>query len=204
MKGSSSSFPSPPPPYIPRGAPTVIVYKGQLTPEQVFLYFAADLHHPLYKTHVALVHTRFSTVDPPPIRITDLAILWGAVLERGRSSQNRYSQVRKIDPAFLFFAFGFFLWCCCVRSSPFLLSALFSTLELRECAPWGPTLLLVDSLSLPRRARGSDEHVSFLEPGAAAAGVGPQRGDQHPPRQQELDALPRPGGGAMCCVHRTP
>jgi len=84
------------------------VYKGQLTPEQVFLYFAADLHHPLYKTHVALVHTRFSTVDPPPIRITDLAILWGAVLVCGRSSQNRSSQVRKIDPAFLFFAFGFF------------------------------------------------------------------------------------------------
>ena len=39
----------------------VIVYKGQLTPEQLFLYFAGDLHHPLYKTHFALVHTRFST-----------------------------------------------------------------------------------------------------------------------------------------------
>eukprot|EP00668_Euglena_longa_P011617 GGOE01014026.1.p1 GENE.GGOE01014026.1~~GGOE01014026.1.p1 ORF type:complete len:2057 (-),score=451.46 GGOE01014026.1:451-6585(-) len=47
--------------YVCSLSPDVIVYKGQLTPEQVFLYFAADLHHPLYKTHVALVHTRFST-----------------------------------------------------------------------------------------------------------------------------------------------
>ena len=33
-----------------------IVYKGQVTPEQLLLYFAGDLHHPLYKTHLALVH----------------------------------------------------------------------------------------------------------------------------------------------------
>ncbi|KAG0767350.1 hypothetical protein G6F62_003329 [Rhizopus arrhizus] len=37
-----------------------IVYKGQLTPKQVYLYFH-DLNNVLYTTHFALVHSRFST-----------------------------------------------------------------------------------------------------------------------------------------------
>ena len=37
-----------------------IVYKGQLTPEQVWGYFV-DLQQPDYASHLALVHSRFST-----------------------------------------------------------------------------------------------------------------------------------------------
>jgi glutamate synthase (NADH) len=37
-----------------------VVYKGQLTPEQVPLYFA-DLRDPSFAAHLALVHSRFST-----------------------------------------------------------------------------------------------------------------------------------------------
>jgi glutamate synthase domain-containing protein 1 len=37
-----------------------IVYKGQLTPEQVWGYFT-DLQSPEYQSHLALVHSRFST-----------------------------------------------------------------------------------------------------------------------------------------------
>jgi glutamate synthase (NADPH/NADH) len=37
-----------------------VVYKGQLTPEQVPLYFA-DLRDPAFAAHLALVHSRFST-----------------------------------------------------------------------------------------------------------------------------------------------
>jgi glutamate synthase domain-containing protein 1 len=37
-----------------------IVYKGQLTPEQVFPYFK-DLQSPDFSSHMALVHSRFST-----------------------------------------------------------------------------------------------------------------------------------------------
>lgn len=37
-----------------------IVYKGQLTSDQLWQYFP-DLEDPLYKTYLALVHTRFST-----------------------------------------------------------------------------------------------------------------------------------------------
>ncbi|RCI06281.1 glutamate synthase [NADH] [Rhizopus stolonifer] len=37
-----------------------IVYKGQLTPKQVYLYFH-DLNNVQYTTHFALVHSRFST-----------------------------------------------------------------------------------------------------------------------------------------------
>ncbi|KAJ2887731.1 glutamate synthase [NADH] [Coemansia asiatica] len=37
-----------------------IVYKGQLTPEQVPEYYA-DLRDPIFETHFALVHSRFST-----------------------------------------------------------------------------------------------------------------------------------------------
>ncbi|HKK48974.1 MAG TPA: glutamate synthase large subunit [Alkalispirochaeta sp.] len=37
-----------------------IVYKGMLTPEQLFEYYA-DLSDPLFDTHLAMVHSRFST-----------------------------------------------------------------------------------------------------------------------------------------------
>ena len=39
---------------------STIVYKGQLTPEQVWGYFK-DLQDPAYTSHLALVHSRFST-----------------------------------------------------------------------------------------------------------------------------------------------
>jgi glutamate synthase (NADPH/NADH) large chain len=39
----------------------VIVYKGQLTPEQLPTYYRADLRDPRMISHVALVHARFST-----------------------------------------------------------------------------------------------------------------------------------------------
>ena len=38
----------------------VIVYKGMLTPHQLFEYFT-DLEDPEYETHLAMVHSRFST-----------------------------------------------------------------------------------------------------------------------------------------------
>ncbi|HFD13291.1 MAG TPA: glutamate synthase subunit alpha, partial [Crenotrichaceae bacterium] len=38
----------------------VIIYKGQLTPEQVMLYYP-DLSDPDYTSHLAMVHSRFST-----------------------------------------------------------------------------------------------------------------------------------------------
>eukprot|EP01059_Diplonema_ambulator_P022436 TRINITY_DN37727_c0_g1_i1.p1 TRINITY_DN37727_c0_g1~~TRINITY_DN37727_c0_g1_i1.p1 ORF type:complete len:2122 (+),score=739.50 TRINITY_DN37727_c0_g1_i1:177-6368(+) len=38
----------------------IIVYKGMLTPQQLFPYFL-DLQNPEYKTHFAVTHTRFST-----------------------------------------------------------------------------------------------------------------------------------------------
>ena len=37
-----------------------IVYKGQLSPPQVYNYYH-DLNHVLYRAHFALVHSRFST-----------------------------------------------------------------------------------------------------------------------------------------------
>jgi glutamate synthase (NADPH/NADH) large chain len=37
-----------------------IVYKGMLTPEQLFRYYS-DLSDPLFDTHLAMVHSRFST-----------------------------------------------------------------------------------------------------------------------------------------------
>jgi glutamate synthase (NADPH) large chain len=39
----------------------VIVYKGQLTPSQIGGFFRADLSDPDYTSHLALVHSRFST-----------------------------------------------------------------------------------------------------------------------------------------------
>jgi glutamate synthase (NADPH/NADH) large chain len=39
----------------------VIVYKGMLTPDQVWSYYAQDLSDPDYVTHLAMVHSRFST-----------------------------------------------------------------------------------------------------------------------------------------------
>lgn len=39
----------------------VIVYKGMLTPEQVWSYYGQDLDDPDFITHLAMVHSRFST-----------------------------------------------------------------------------------------------------------------------------------------------
>ena len=47
--------------YINSLSPYQITYKGQLTPEQVLPYFGADLGHDDFLTHLALVHSRFST-----------------------------------------------------------------------------------------------------------------------------------------------
>jgi len=38
----------------------IIVYKGQLTSDQLWTYFP-DLDSPLFETYLALVHTRYST-----------------------------------------------------------------------------------------------------------------------------------------------
>lgn len=38
----------------------IIIYKGQLTSDQLWTYFP-DLADPMYDTYLALVHTRFST-----------------------------------------------------------------------------------------------------------------------------------------------
>ncbi len=46
--------------YICSLSPKVIVYKGMLMPEQLFSYFS-DLSDPAYKSHIAMVHSRFST-----------------------------------------------------------------------------------------------------------------------------------------------
>ena len=57
-----SYLPWPPsPPHLPwRHVAGTVVYKGQLTPEQVWGYFK-DLQDPEYASHLALVHSRFST-----------------------------------------------------------------------------------------------------------------------------------------------
>ncbi len=47
--------------YVCSLSTTVIIYKGQLTSEQVREYFRADLMDADYQTHLALVHSRFST-----------------------------------------------------------------------------------------------------------------------------------------------
>jgi glutamate synthase (NADPH/NADH) len=46
--------------YICSLTPSNIIYKGQLSPVQVYNYFH-DLNHALYSSHFALVHSRFST-----------------------------------------------------------------------------------------------------------------------------------------------
>lgn len=38
----------------------IVIYKGQLTSDQLWTYFP-DLANPLFETYLALVHTRFST-----------------------------------------------------------------------------------------------------------------------------------------------
>ena len=38
-----------------------IVYKGLFTPHQLHSYFAYDFNNPLFKSYIALVHSRFST-----------------------------------------------------------------------------------------------------------------------------------------------
>jgi len=47
--------------YINSMSPHQITYKGQLTPEQVLGYFSGDLLREDFETHLALVHSRFST-----------------------------------------------------------------------------------------------------------------------------------------------
>ncbi len=47
--------------YITALSAKVVIYKGQLTPAQVTEYFRADLADPDYTSHLALVHSRFST-----------------------------------------------------------------------------------------------------------------------------------------------
>ncbi len=47
--------------YVCSLSTTVLIYKGQLTSAQVRAYFRADLLDPDYHTHLALVHSRFST-----------------------------------------------------------------------------------------------------------------------------------------------
>ena len=46
--------------YICSLSTKVIIYKGMLAPDQVFLFYP-DLNDPDYKSHLALVHSRFST-----------------------------------------------------------------------------------------------------------------------------------------------
>ena len=46
--------------YICSLTPSNIIYKGQLSPIQVYNYYH-DLNHALYSSHFALVHSRFST-----------------------------------------------------------------------------------------------------------------------------------------------
>ncbi|HEY4328093.1 MAG TPA: glutamate synthase central domain-containing protein, partial [Phycisphaerae bacterium] len=47
--------------YICSLSTKVLIYKGQLTPAQVTQYFRQDLTDPDYTSHLALVHSRFST-----------------------------------------------------------------------------------------------------------------------------------------------
>eukprot|EP00638_Chattonella_subsalsa_P008868 CAMPEP_0117759806 /NCGR_PEP_ID=MMETSP0947-20121206/16227_1 /TAXON_ID=44440 /ORGANISM="Chattonella subsalsa, Strain CCMP2191" /LENGTH=1564 /DNA_ID=CAMNT_0005580323 /DNA_START=121 /DNA_END=4815 /DNA_ORIENTATION=+ len=47
--------------YVCSMSSQTLTYKGQLTPEQVMPYFKADLLSPDFQTHMALVHSRFST-----------------------------------------------------------------------------------------------------------------------------------------------
>ena len=54
MLGPESGF------YVNSLTSTHITYKGQLTPDQVSRYFL-DLTDPEFTSHLALVHSRFST-----------------------------------------------------------------------------------------------------------------------------------------------
>ncbi len=53
----------------------VIIYKGMLTPHQVMPYFK-DLNDPDYKSHLAMVHSRFSTNTFPSWDRASPADLW--------------------------------------------------------------------------------------------------------------------------------
>jgi glutamate synthase (NADPH/NADH) len=46
--------------YVCSLSSSTIVYKGQFTPHQLYKYYA-DLTNPAYRSHIALVHSRFST-----------------------------------------------------------------------------------------------------------------------------------------------
>ena len=47
--------------YVSSLSTRILVYKGMLTPDQVWSYYDADLSDPDYTTHLAMVHSRFST-----------------------------------------------------------------------------------------------------------------------------------------------
>jgi glutamate synthase (NADH) len=46
--------------YVCSLSSSTIVYKGQFTPHQLYKYYA-DLTSPSFRSHIALVHSRFST-----------------------------------------------------------------------------------------------------------------------------------------------
>lgn len=46
--------------YVCSLSSSTIVYKGQFTPHQLYKYYA-DLTNPSFRSHIALVHSRFST-----------------------------------------------------------------------------------------------------------------------------------------------
>ena len=46
--------------YLSSRSPRVIVYKGMLTPEQLFRFYP-DIMSPDFASHIAMVHSRFST-----------------------------------------------------------------------------------------------------------------------------------------------
>ena len=48
-----------------RSSPLHAYFRSLSCKTIVYLYFAGDLHNPLYKTHFALAHTRFSTNTLP-------------------------------------------------------------------------------------------------------------------------------------------
>jgi glutamate synthase domain-containing protein 2/glutamate synthase domain-containing protein 1/glutamate synthase domain-containing protein 3 len=59
-KPATSSLSEPPVLYACSLSPEVIVYKGMLTPGQLFPFYC-DLENEAYETHLAMVHSRFST-----------------------------------------------------------------------------------------------------------------------------------------------
>ncbi|CCK69476.1 glutamate synthase (NADH) KNAG_0C03720 [Huiozyma naganishii CBS 8797] len=100
--------------YICSLSDKIIVYKGQLTPTQVFQYYARDLSDPEFKIYLGLVHSRFSTNTFPswdraqPLRwlahngeINTLRgnINWMKARE-GNMSSEKLSQLASLDKLF--------------------------------------------------------------------------------------------------------